>query len=123
MSGANFSGARLRETRFVECKLDDANFRMAVGEHVAFDGSVMINADFYAAAVPGTVFGASDLTGVEFSKCNLAGGDLRGSRLDGLKGAIDLTDVSIDSAQMIPLALSMFAARAIKIVSDDDADG
>ncbi len=118
LSAANFSGAKLRDVRFVECKLDDANFRMAVGEKVGFDDCVLTASDFYAASLPGAVLARCELTGAEFSKCQLLGADLRGSRIDAIKGAIDLSGVIIDSAQIIPLALSMFAALSVTI--DDE---
>ena len=120
LSGVIMSGASMRGVRFVECKLDDANFRMATGDKVWFEDSVLIGADFYSASLPGTVFARCDLSGVEFSKCAIADGDLRGSRLDGIKGAIALAGVTIDSAQLVPLALSIYAAMQITVDDGDD---
>jgi uncharacterized protein YjbI with pentapeptide repeats len=115
LSGANFAGARLRDVIFDDCKLDDTNFRMATGDGNRFDGSVLTAADFYSASLPNTVFAACDLSGAEFSKATFTGADLTGSRLEGISGAIDLRGVTIDGAQMIPLALSLFAALGIEV--------
>jgi uncharacterized protein YjbI with pentapeptide repeats len=119
LTGATFSGARFRDVRFTECKLDEANFRMAVGEKVVFEDSVLTSADFYAASMPDAMLLRCDLTAVEFSKSKLAGSDLRGSRIDALRGGVDLAGVKIDSPQMIPLALSLFAALGIAIEDEE----
>ncbi len=76
--------------------------------------------DVAEAALTDVRFAGSVLTGAEFSKAVLKGVNLRGSTIDGLRGAIDLAGVVIDSAQMIPLALSLFAALGIAIDDGDD---
>ncbi|MBA3654821.1 MAG: pentapeptide repeat-containing protein [Actinobacteria bacterium] len=118
LSGANFAGAALHDVRFAECKLDDANFRMARADGIVFEDTMLVEADFYAASLPKAEFRRCDLTGAEFSKVAMPGADLRTSRIDGLKGAMDLSSVTIDSTQMIPFALSLFAALGVTI--DDD---
>ena len=50
------------------------------------------------------------------------GTHILGARLDGIKGAIDMSGITIDGAEMIPLALSMFAALGIALADDDDTD-
>src|SRR5690242_888134 len=110
MSAVQLAAARLRDVRFVECRLDEANFRMATGEGVQFDDSQLAAADFYEAKIKGIRFFDCDLTSAEFSRSELVGAMLHGSTLEGLRGASYLRGATIDSAQIVPFALRLLGA-------------
>jgi hypothetical protein len=112
--------ASLRDVRFRECRLDEANFRMSVGEHVQFDRSMLRGADFYRARLPGLRLFDCDLTGVEFSQADLRGGRLHGSGLEGLRGADSARGAVIDSSQLLPMALQVLGSLGIAV--DDERE-
>ncbi len=119
--GAVAIGAVLRDVRFVDCRLDDANLRMATGERVAFGSSSMRAVDLYGAELIDARFVDCDLTEAQFSDVRLTGGRFQGSSLATIRGAASLRGVTIDTAQIVPLALRLFGTFDIA-VADDDAD-
>jgi uncharacterized protein YjbI with pentapeptide repeats len=122
MAAIDLAGARMHDVLFNDSKLDDANFRMISGDHVRFEQVSLRSSDFYAAGVAYAQFLDCDLTAAQFSKAELAGVRLHGSILEGLQGAIHLRDAIIDSTQVLPLALGVFAALDIRIDDDRGAD-
>jgi len=92
-SGVVIDRSHLKDVRITDSKLDDANFRMAVGERVEFHDCLLPGADFAAARLrPGLRLFDCDLHGADFSKADLRGARLHGSQLDGLRGAEWLVD-------------------------------
>jgi uncharacterized protein YjbI with pentapeptide repeats len=122
MPAIDLAAARLHDVLFRDSKLDNANFRMIIGEHVRFDHASLRWGDFYAAQVAQAQFLDCDLTASEFSKSELAGARLHGSNVEGLKGAVHLRTAIIDSTQVLPLALGLLAALHIEINDDRDDD-
>ena len=118
MSGLVVAGARLRDVRFVECKLDDANFRMTTSDRVEFDRTILRTADFYAAKLRSARFWSCDLALTQFSKADLHGARLHGSALADVLGADSFAGVVVETGQVLPLALRLFAALDITV--DDD---
>ena len=120
MSGSDLSLAKLRDVAFVGCKLDDANLRMVTGERVRFDGTVLRSADLYEARLVSARFFDCDLTATQLTKADLGAARLHGSTIDAVVGAEHLRGVVIDSAQVLPLALRLFASFGIAV--DDDRE-
>jgi uncharacterized protein YjbI with pentapeptide repeats len=120
MLGLSVPAGRLRDVRFVECRLDGAEFRMSDCDQVQFDRCNLVGADFYAARLSRVHLFDSDLTGVEFSKAILKDGRLHGSRLESLRGASALRNVTIDSSQILPMALQVFSSVGIDV--DDERE-
>jgi uncharacterized protein YjbI with pentapeptide repeats len=120
MSGLIASGGHFRDVRFIQCRLDEANFRMTVWKRAAFWDCVLRGADFSSAELVAAQLEDCDLTEVEFSNAQLAGARLHGSVLDGLRGAAGLRGIVIGTDQVLPLALSVFAGLRIRV--DDDPD-
>ena len=123
MSGLVIAGARLRDVRFVECKLDDASLRMTTSERVEFDRTILRTADFYAAKLPSARFSSCDLSLAQFSKADLQGARLHGSDLTDVVGAESFAGVVIETGQVLPLALRLFAAFGITVEDDPRDDG
>ena len=120
MSGARFARARLQDVAFSEVKLDDVNLRMATGERVLFDRVNLVRGDFYSVVLTSARFFDCDLTGADVSQARFPGGRFHGSTLLDLKGAEYLRDVGIDSSQVLPLAVGVFAGLHIRV--DDDRE-
>jgi hypothetical protein len=118
MLGISMPGARLHDIAFVECRLDGAEFRMADCARVQFDRCALVGADFYGARLNQVSIFDSDLTGAEFSKAVFKDGRLHGSKLEGLRGGGYLKSVTIDSTQILPMALQMFSSFGIDV--DDE---
>ena len=120
MLGFSLPQARLRDVSFVECRLDGAEFRMIDGDRFQFDHCSLVGADFYGARLARVRFFDSDLTDVEFSKAQFEDGRLHGSKLEKLRGAGSFRNVTIDSTQIIPMALQVFGSAGINV--DDERD-
>ncbi|MEY2473850.1 MAG: hypothetical protein QOK28_3179 [Actinomycetota bacterium] len=120
LSGANFSGARLRRVTFSECKLDDVNLRMADAEQVVFADAVLVGSDLHAAKLTDVRMRGCDLRATDWTKAALKTVDLRGSRLEDIRGADRLRGVTIESSQVVPLAYSL--AVALELTIEDEYD-
>jgi uncharacterized protein YjbI with pentapeptide repeats len=120
MLGFRLPQARLRDIRFIECRLDGAEFRVSDGDRMQFDRCSLVGADFYSARLARVRFFDSDLTDAEFSKAEFADARLQGSKLERLRGAGYLRNVTIDSTQIIPMAMQVFGSAGIKI--DDERE-
>jgi uncharacterized protein YjbI with pentapeptide repeats len=111
--------ANLREVTFADCKLDDANFRLAKLQRVRFDASVLGGAEFVGAQLEDLAFDASDLAGADFSKARCSAVDLRGARLDGLRGIASLAGTTIGVDQLIGLAPGLAEALGVHVIADE----
>jgi uncharacterized protein YjbI with pentapeptide repeats len=118
--GATLAQAQLHDVKLTGCKLDGADFRMCSGQRVHFEDCSLAQADFYAARLDKAAFLGCDLTAVDFSKAKLPAARLHGSTLAVLKGAQYLTGAVISSAQIVPMAMQMFAAFGLTV--DDELD-
>lgn len=121
MSGARLPRAQMRDVTFSEVRLDDGNFRISRGERVLFDHVNLVRGDFYSAQLTSTSFFDCDLTGADVAKTRFPGCRLHGSILLDLKGGEFLRDVVIDSSQVLPLAIGVFAGLNIRVEDDRDA--
>jgi uncharacterized protein YjbI with pentapeptide repeats len=93
---------------------------MVTGERVQFDRGALQGADFYGARLEGLRLFDCDLSGAQFSQAVLRDARLHGSKLEGLRGAESLRGVAIDSTQVLPMALQLFASLGVKV--DDDRE-
>ncbi|MDQ1456909.1 MAG: hypothetical protein QOH28_2529 [Actinomycetota bacterium] len=110
--------AHLRHVTFEACKLDDANFRLAKFEHVRFDGSALFGAELIGARLDDLTFDGSDLAGADFSNARCSAVDLRGARLDGLRGMASLAGATIGVDQLLGLAPALAQALGLHVSSD-----
>ena len=110
--------ANLREVSFVDCKLDNANFRLAKLQRVRFDASVLGGAEFVGAQLADMSFDGSDLAGADVSNTKCAAVDLRGARLDGLRGVASLAGSTIGADQLVGLAPALAQALGLRVLAD-----
>jgi uncharacterized protein YjbI with pentapeptide repeats len=115
LSGAVLSMSTLKDVRVRDCKLDGVNLRMSEGERVWISGSNLCEADLYAATFRSSRMLECDLSGAEFSKADLRGTHLQGSRLDGAKGVAGLRGIQIDSDQATLLAALLLELHDISV--------
>jgi len=120
LSGAEFPQAHLSDVVFSECKLDRVNFRMSRTDRVVFSHSILGWAEFSASHLVDTRFFDCDLTGSDWASSTVAGTRFLGSTLDDLTGAQSLRGAVVDSGQLLPLALRVFADLGIRV--DDERD-
>lgn len=115
MVGVNLSEAELRHVRLIDCKLDDANLRFARLDHVRSDGCSMVEVDAYEASLTAVRFDTSDLSRADLSKVVVTGLDLRGSKIEGMRGAAALRGIRIAADQVVPFAVNVFAETGVRI--------
>lgn len=122
MSGLIAIGITAKDVRFDDCKLDGANFRGSSLERCVFEDCDLRDADFYGARFePGRLLRCA-LSGVEFSKAKCDGLDLRGSKLEGVKGSGSLTNCVITPDQMVPLGLALLATLNARVEDPQAAE-
>ena len=121
MSGLSLPRSQMRDVSFEDVRLDDVNLRSCTGERVLFDHVNLERGDLYAAHFTPTCFFDCDLRGVDLSGARLRGAKFHGSDLAEIKGAESLRDVVIDTSQVLPLAIRVFAALNIRVDDDRDA--
>ena len=120
MGGVVLSQSRLNHVRLVECKLNEANLRLAHADHVLMSDCSLRDADFYEAAIhEQRVDGRAHLTGSDFSKASVQGLRLGRSVLDGVRGGMSMAGVVVTGDQVLPLALSLFGDLRIEIQNDE----
>jgi uncharacterized protein YjbI with pentapeptide repeats len=120
LSGLVAAGGTFRDVRFTDCKLDGVNFRMSSWERCGFEDCLLADADFRSTTLGGARLRRCDLSRADFSAADMTGVTLHGSTLDGVRGGSSFRGVVIGSDQVIPMALSVFAALSIGV--DDDVD-
>jgi Pentapeptide repeats (8 copies)/Pentapeptide repeats (9 copies) len=118
MSGASLPRSQLRDLFFDEVRLDEVNLRRASGERLLFEHANLRRGDLYAAQLTSARFFDCDLKGADVSEANLRGARFHGSDLSELRGGEYLRDITIDSSQVLPLALRIFAGLDIRVEDD-----
>jgi uncharacterized protein YjbI with pentapeptide repeats len=121
MSGARIPRSRMWDVTFSEVRLDNVNLRMSTGDRVFFDHVNLMRGDFYCANLSSARFFDCDLTGAEIAQATFPAGRFHGSILVDLKGGEYLRNVVVDSSQVLPLAVAVFAGLNIRIEDDRDA--
>jgi uncharacterized protein YjbI with pentapeptide repeats len=119
LSGFVATGMQARHVRVSGCRADGVNLRASRWETCVFDDVDLRDADFGTADLRGAVLRRCDLTNADLSKANLTGTMLHGSVLDGIRGGEAFRGAVIGSDQVLPVAMSVFAALGIRV--DDEA--
>jgi uncharacterized protein YjbI with pentapeptide repeats len=122
-SGIDLAQAKLERVTFVDCKLDDASFRLGRLRTVRFDGSVLSGAEFVGAQFEEVAFDCADLAGADFTQARCSGVDLRGARLDEMRGIGSLGGATVGFDQLVGLAPALAQALGLKIAADDASEG
>jgi uncharacterized protein YjbI with pentapeptide repeats len=118
-SAVDLSQTDLRDVTFRDCKLDDANLRLARLKRVRFDGSALAAAEFTGGTLDDVGFDRADLTRVDFTHARCAAVDLRGARLDGLRGIAALAGAVIGTDQLFGLAAGLAHAVGLRVEDEE----
>ncbi len=118
LSAVTLTRSKLVDVVITDCRLDQANLRMSDGRSVTFANVDLSEGDFYAAALEDTRFFDCDLTSSEFSKAHLEDVRFHGSNLLDLKGSQHLGGSTIETSQVLSVALGLLSALDIRV--DDD---
>lgn len=121
MSAVILTRCMLVDVIITDCRLDQANLRMTEAKTVTFEDVDLSESDFYAAVLKNTRFFDCNLTGSEFSKANLEEVRFQGSNLLDLKGSQYLGGSTIETGQVLSVALGVLSALNIQV--DDDREG
>jgi len=117
--GADLSNASLGHVRVGDVRFDDVNLRFASLEHVVMEDTSLAEADATEATLQAVALHRCDLTRLELSKVKVEGRlDLRGSRLDAVRGVAALRKVRIGTDQVVPYAVRVFAETEV-VIEDD----
>lgn len=120
-AGARLSRARMRDVRFVDCQLDAVNLRHSQAEFVRFEQCRMVGAEFTSAKYIGVAWWDCNLTDADMSKISVTRGQLQGSVIDDLRGAMSLAPIAIDADQEPAFAALLLATLGIEVT--DRLDG
>ena len=113
---------RATDVVVVDTKLTDAGLRMTRWERAALEGCDLRRVELLESVLDHVEVTASDLTGADVTRARMTGVVFRSSRLDDVVGATALAGATIDAPQIVPVALSVFAALGITLdAGDDDA--
>src|SRR5262249_479942 len=110
---------KLRNVAFVDCKLDDANLRLARLREVRFENCVLVGAELVGAQLEDVGFGGSDLAGVPFSEARCPALHLRGLPLHGLKAIDGVGGGTLDLDEVVTLAPALALALGMRIHTED----
>ena len=121
MSGLSMPRSQVRDLSFDDVRLDDVNLRRGTGERVLFEHVNLQRGDLYAVHFTSACFFDCDLRAVDLSEAKLRGAKFHGSDLSEINGGECLRDIVIDSSQVLPLAVRVFASLGIRVEDDRDA--
>jgi uncharacterized protein YjbI with pentapeptide repeats len=122
ISGLSMPRSQMRDASFIDVRLDDVNLRGSTGDRVLFEHVNLERGDLYGAHFISTCFFDCDLRGVDVSEAKLRGARFHGSDLSAIKGGEYLRDIVIDSSQVLPLAIHVFAGLQIRVEDDRDRE-
>jgi uncharacterized protein YjbI with pentapeptide repeats len=110
----------LRSVAFTDCALDDANLRHGTIESVAFTASSLVDSDFSDAKLTDVTFDRGNLRHAQFSHAKCERVDLRGARLEELRGAAALSGATIAPEQLVVLAPALAVAVGLVVKPVED---
>jgi uncharacterized protein YjbI with pentapeptide repeats len=121
MSAVILTRCRFADVIITDCRLDQANLRMSEAKSVTFEDVDLSEGDFYGAVLENTRFFDCNLTGSEFSKASMEEVRFHGSNLLDLKGGQYLGGSTIETGQVLSVALGVLSALNIQVDDDREA--
>jgi uncharacterized protein YjbI with pentapeptide repeats len=120
VTSIELGGATWRMVQAAHCRFDDANFRSAQVEQSRVQASNCARADFGGARLDRVQLTDCDLTAADFSNARCTDLDLRGARLEQLKGIGSLRGAIIGPEQLYGLAPGLATAVGIAVRQPED---
>jgi uncharacterized protein YjbI with pentapeptide repeats len=115
LTGTAFDGAQLTDVRVSDSAADLAGFRMARGRFLLIENTGLHGADLYEFDGEHCAFLGCDLVEANLDSARLRETDLHGSDLDDVRGALSLRGTRIGPDQIVPLASSLLSALGIQV--------
>lgn len=121
MSAVILSRCRFIDVTITDCRLDQATLRMSEAKFVTIEDADLSESDFYAAVLENTNFFDCNMTGSEFSKASMKDVRFHGSNLMDLRGSQDLGGSTIETGQVLSVAMGLLSALNIQVDDDREA--
>jgi uncharacterized protein YjbI with pentapeptide repeats len=118
MTGFAWTDGEGADVVIADCRADYAAFGGTSLQRVRFESCVLEQADFQGARLKTVVFEDCDLREADLSGARFDGVELRGCRLDGLRGADALRGVAMPWSDVLDAAGVFAAACGVKILAD-----
>ena len=123
MSGAQIARTAMHDVSFTECKLDGANFPNERSRSHPVRSREPARCGVLGRSTQSACFFDCDLSGADFSQVVMPEARFHGSSLADIKGGEYMRDVVIESSQVLPLALRVFAGLGIRIEDEREIRG
>ena len=121
LTGFQWPEGDARDVLLRDCRADLASFRFATLQRTTFAGCVLRDADFQGARLESVCFLDCDLSGASFAGARFERSELRGCRLDGLRGVEGLAGAALEWPAIVELAGTFAAALGVRVIDDAEA--
>ena len=118
MTGVLWTEGSLRDVVISECRIDLASFAASTLEQVIFERCVLRQTDFQDAEVRAVRFVDCDLSEADLSGARLAHCELRGCKLDGLRGSAHLRGAAMPWPDIVAAAGTFADALGVRVLDD-----
>jgi uncharacterized protein YjbI with pentapeptide repeats len=115
MNGVILAGATLLDVELVDSVVDLVDLRMAHVRRTSVQQCTLRDADFYSCALADVRFTGCDLAAANFENAATSGIDLRGSSLEGLRGASALAAARISPDQVVSVGAALMAELGFRV--------
>jgi uncharacterized protein YjbI with pentapeptide repeats len=120
LTGAQWTGGRIADTVFRDCRIDLATFAGTTFERVAFEDCLLAQTDFREALWRSVRFDRCDLTDADVAGVRIDRCELRGCTLDGLAGLERLRGAAMPWPDIVGHAGLFAAALGIRALDEDE---
>ena len=121
LTGFQWPEGDARDVLLRDCRADLASFRFATLQRTTLAGCVLRDADFQGARLESVCFLDCDLSGASFAGARFERSELRGCRLDGLRGVEGLAGAALEWPAIVELAGTFAAALGVRVIDDAEA--
>ena len=116
LTGLTWTDGEAGDVALEDCRADLAALAGARLERVRFSSCSLAQADLQGARLKTVVFEDCDLTAADVSGCRFDGVELRGCRLEGLRGAAALRGVAMPWGDVLQSAAVFAAACGVRVL-------
>lgn len=118
-TGAMLMGTRLRDVVVRDCRIDLATFAQVTMERVVFEDCVLRDSSFAGARLHSVAFVDCDLGSADFEGASCSRVELRGCRLEGVRGIEGLRGARLPWGDLLEHAPVLAAALGLGIIDEE----
>jgi uncharacterized protein YjbI with pentapeptide repeats len=122
MTGLEFTEGVLRDATLQDCRIDLASFGGARLQRVSFENCSLAQTDFLEAELDAVRFVGCDMTATDLRGARIHRCELRGSRLEGLRGVERLRGAAMPWVDIVGAAGLWAQALGIAVLDEDAED-